>query len=135
MQTLTGKVENVEYYDTSRNGNSRHTAHIGGVRVFTGVDSSLGYSITNYEGKNVRVQARIIRGKLTIDGGIEVLPEHLHAAYYRGEFALIYSDMDHIPTLQIRGKAGATKWLNVTLAQLRAIEDIMLDPALADIQN
>lgn len=135
MRTLTGKIENVEYFDTSRNGNSRYTAHIGGVRVFTGVDSSLGYAIRNYDGKIVTCQARIIRGKLTIDSRVEVVPEHPHAAYYHGEFSVIYSDMDHIPMLQIRGKAGATKWMNVTAAQLRAIESVMCDPLLAEVQN
>lgn len=135
MRTLTGKLENVEYFDTSRNGNSRYTAHINGVQVFTGVDSCLGSAITNYWDKIVTVQARIIRGKLTIDSRVEVVPEHPHAAYYKSEFALIYSDMDHIPTMQIRGKAGATKHMNVTRAQLQAIEAIMLDPVLAGIQN
>lgn len=135
MRTLKGKVENVQYFDTSRNGNSRYSATIGGVQCFTGVDSSLGSAITNYRDKSVSVQVRLIRGKLTISGRPEILPENPNASYYHGEFALIYSDMDHIPTLQIRGKAGATKHMNVTLAQLRAIEAIMCDPVLSTIQN
>lgn len=135
MRTLSGKLENVEYFDTSRNGNSRYTAYINGIQVFTGVDSSLGSALTNYRDKIVTLKARIIRGKLTIDSRIEVVPEHPHASYYHGEFALIYSDMGHIPTLQIRGKAGATKHMNVTFAQLKAIEAIMCDPVLAGIQN
>lgn len=135
MRTLTGKLENVEYFDTSRNGNNRYTAYIDNVQVFTGVNSSLGYSIKNYDGEVVKLEARIIRGKLTIEGNPEVLPDHPDAAYYKGEFAVILSDMDHIPTMQIRGKAGTTKWLNITRAQLEAIERVMLDPVLANIQN
>jgi hypothetical protein len=99
------------------------------------VDSSLGSSISNYEGKTVKAQARIIRGKLTIDSHVEVMPDSSNALFYRGEFALIYSDMDHIPRMQISGKAGSTKWMNVTAAQLRAIEAVMLDPALAAEQG
>lgn len=133
MRTLTGKLENVEYFDTSRNGNSRYTAHINGVQVFTGVDSSLGYAITNYRDKNVKLQARMIRGKLTIDSRIEELPEHPDAAYFHAQFAVIYSNMDHIPTLKIYGKNGATNHLNVTLAQLKAIEVVMCDPVLAGV--
>lgn len=133
MRTIIGKIENVEYFDTSRNGNSRYTANIDGVRVFTGVDSSLGSALRNYDGKTVKLEARIVRGKLTIDSRVEIVPEHPDAVYYRGEFAVIYADMDHVPAMQIRGKAGATKWLNVTLAQLRAIEAVMLDPVLAGL--
>lgn len=136
MRTLTGKLENVEYFDTSRNGNSRYTAHINGVQVFTGVDSCLGSAITNYRDKVVKVEARIIRGKLTIDSRVEVVPEHPDAAFYKGEFAQIDAGTEYKPTIQVRGPDGrATKHMNVTAAQLRAIEAIMLDPVLAGIQN
>jgi hypothetical protein len=135
MRTLTGKLENVTYFDTSRNGNGRYTAHINGVQVFTGVDSCLGSALTNYRDKNVKLEARIIRGKLVVEGRPEVLPEHPDAAFYRAEFDLILGDMDHIPTIQLRGKAGKTKWMNVTRAQLEAIRDVMLNPTLAAIQN
>ena len=131
MRTLTGKLENVEYFDTSRKGNSRYTAHVAGVQVFTGVDSSLGYAIKNHENKFVKLQARIIRGKLTIDGNIEELPEHPDANYFHAQFAVIYSNMDHVPTLKIYGKAGSTNHLNLTLAQLQAIEAVMCDPILS----
>lgn len=77
MRTFTGKLENVESFDTSRNGNIRYTAHINWCKFFTGVDSSLGYAITNYRDKIVTLQARIIRGKLTIDSRVEVMPEQV----------------------------------------------------------
>ena len=63
----TGILENVERFDTSRNGNPRYTATVDGYTFYTGVDSSHGYSITNYAGKLVTVTIGMNRGKLTLN--------------------------------------------------------------------
>lgn len=69
MKNITrhrGILENVQRYDTSRNGNPRYMATVDGYIFFTGVDSSHGYSITNYEGKPVEVELGYHRGKVTL---------------------------------------------------------------------
>ena len=58
-----------------------------------------------------------------------------HNNYIKSEFAVIYSDMDYIPTIVIRGKAGATKHINITRAQLQAIEQVLCNDALRADQN
>jgi hypothetical protein len=132
MRTLTGKLTEVTYFDTSRNGNSRYTAHIDGHTVFTGVDSSLGYAIKNYEDKRVSLAVRMLRGKLTIEGRVEVLPAHPDTGYYRAQFAGIDTSTEYKATIQVRGPDGrATNHMNVTADQLRAIEAVMCDPVLA----
>lgn len=62
----TGILENVQQFDTSRNGNPRYTATVDGYSFYTGVDSVHGYSITNYEGKLVTVTLAYQRGKVTL---------------------------------------------------------------------
>ena len=136
MRTLTGKLENVAYYDTSRNGNSRYTAHIDNVQVFTGVDSCLGSALTNYRDKRVTLTARLVRGKLTIEGRPEVLPAHPEEAYYRAQFARIDTGTEYKATIQARGPDGrATNCMNVTADQLHAIEAIMCDSVLAGLKG
>ena len=63
----TGILENVQCFDTSRNGNPRYTATVDGYTFYTGVDSAHGYSITNYAGKLVTVTIGMNRGKLTLN--------------------------------------------------------------------
>lgn len=107
MRLLTGQLTNVEYFDTSRNGNNRYTANIGGVRVFTGVDSWLGGAVRNYEGKSVTVQARIIRGKLTI----EEIEEHDIMEINITQFFTDATPMDYSASVaEIGGNAGADTW-------------------------
>lgn len=62
----TGILENVQCFDTSRNGNPRYIATVNGYTFYTGVDSTHGYSITNYEGKQVEVTIGYHRGKVTL---------------------------------------------------------------------
>ena len=62
----TSILENVQRFDTSRNGNPRYTATVDGYTFYTGVDSAHGYSITNYEGKPVVVTIGYHRGKVTL---------------------------------------------------------------------
>lgn len=130
MRTLTGKLENVEYFDTSRNGNSRYMAHIGGVQIFTGVDSSLGSAITNYRGKRVQVEARIIRGKLTIDSRPEVLPEYpdkLTHDYRIGEFEQVRKSADKhfMPSIVIRSDSGQTKHLAISWEEFEKVVSLL----------
>ena len=62
----TGILENVQRFDTSRNGNPRYSARVDGYTFYTSVDSAHGYSITNYEGKQVEVTIGYHRGKVTL---------------------------------------------------------------------
>lgn len=126
MRTLTGLLENVEYFDTSRNGNNHYTAHIDGVEVFTGVDSSLGAAIKNYQGKRVKLEARIIRGKLTIDSRPEYLPDYPDTNthnYRKGEFAAVRdgADKKYAPSLVLRSDAGCTKHMGITWEEFERI--------------
>ena len=66
ITTHTGILTNVQRYDTSRSGNPRYIAEVGGYTFYTGVDSSHGYSITNYSGKLVTVTIGVHRGKVTL---------------------------------------------------------------------
>lgn len=66
IETVTGILEFAKRFDTSRNGNPRYIGYIGGYEFFTGVDSSYGYSITNYVGKLVTVTIGQHRGKTTL---------------------------------------------------------------------
>ena len=68
----TGTLENVQRFDTSRNGNPRYTTTVDGYTFYTGVDSSHGYSITNYAGKPVVVTIGYHRGKVTLQGARKV---------------------------------------------------------------
>ena len=67
---ITGKLINVERFDTSRNGNPRYLCVIqndyDSVMFYTGVDSMLGYGITNYLDKEISVNLKYKRGKLTL---------------------------------------------------------------------
>ena len=56
MKTITGKLENIERMPSSLNGNPRYSFTVDGYRVVLPVDSSWGYSITNYRDQVVTVQ-------------------------------------------------------------------------------
>ena len=132
MRTLTGKVENIEYFDTSRNGNSRYTGYINGVQVFTGVDSSLGSAITNYRGKRISLQARIIRGKLTIDSRVEILPDNPDKAtadYRAREFQAVRDDADkhYMPSIVIRSDSGQTKHLAISWDEFEKVAKLLTE--------
>ena len=63
----TGTVENITRQDSSTNGNPRYTFEIDGYTVWTGVDSSHGYGITNYRGKVATVTIGSHYGRLTLE--------------------------------------------------------------------
>jgi hypothetical protein len=65
MNTLSGKLT-LQRYDTSPNGNPRYLGSVDGVEFLTKIDSSLGYSIPNFEDKEVDVVLEMYRNKPTV---------------------------------------------------------------------
>ena len=63
----TGTLEIIERAPSSRNGNPRYVVRLDGYTCRTGVDSSLGYSITNFNGKRVTANIGTVRGTVTIE--------------------------------------------------------------------
>lgn len=69
--TTTGKLSITEKLKNSTMGNPRYqfviVDSLGNVTcLYTGVNSSHGYSITNYEGKAVTVEYSLVRNKPTL---------------------------------------------------------------------
>ena len=57
MKNITnhrGNLEVIKRLDSSANGNPRYLLRVDGWTCRTAVDSSHGYSVTNYDGKQVR---------------------------------------------------------------------------------
>lgn len=70
MKNLTrhvGKLEVLERMPPSRNGNPRYRLYIAGAHCVTEPDSSLGYSVTNFEGKTVVATIGTHYGRATLD--------------------------------------------------------------------
>lgn len=63
----TGILEVIERAPSSRNGNPRYVVRLDGYTARTAPDSSLGYSITNFDGKKVTAQIGTHRGTVTIE--------------------------------------------------------------------
>lgn len=61
-----GLLSDLERMPSSRNGNPRYRVVIGGEIFVTRPDSNIGYSISNYRAKHVRIDWRIIRDQRTI---------------------------------------------------------------------
>lgn len=71
-KVFLGTVVDVEHFDTSKMGNPRCTLTIQDSRgeitkVYTQINSELGYTAIRYLGKYVNYSSRLIRGKLCID--------------------------------------------------------------------
>lgn len=64
---VNGKLNVIERLPSSLNGNPRYLVEINGTGYRTKPDTSLGYSITNYEGKSVEAKVKIYRGKWAIE--------------------------------------------------------------------
>lgn len=64
-----------------------------------------------------------------------VPPAHPDAGYYHAQFARIGPVGEYKPTMQIRGSIGQTNCMDVTQAQLDAIERVMCDPVLAGVES
>lgn len=70
MKNITrhfGKLEIVKRLPSSRNGNPRYLLCVDGWTCRTAVDSSLGYSVTNFAGKRVEATIGTFRGVATLD--------------------------------------------------------------------
>ena len=65
-RTLTGKLEVIRRLPSSRNGNPRYLLRVDGTTFRTAVDSSHGYSVTNHDGKSVRVTVGTHYGVATL---------------------------------------------------------------------
>ena len=70
----TGVVSDIKRLPSSYLGNPRYSFMIDGYKVTTGVDSMHGYSITNYEDKQVKVTIGTHYNRLTLDSISIVLP-------------------------------------------------------------
>lgn len=62
-----GILRVIKRLDSSVNSNPRYLASIGSIEFKTGVDSSYGYSITNYDNKEVIVKLGMHYNTLTLD--------------------------------------------------------------------
>lgn len=70
MKNLTqhkGLLEILTRMDSSANGNPRFLIRIDGFKCVTGVDSMLGYSIQNYEGREVIATIGTHYGRATLN--------------------------------------------------------------------
>ena len=70
MKNITshkGILEIVERAPSSRNGNPRYVVRLDGYTARTAVDSDLGYSITNYDGKMITANIGTHCGTSTIE--------------------------------------------------------------------
>jgi len=63
---ITGRLHVTESLRNSTFGNPRYRAIVGARSVVTSPNSMIAYAINNYEGKEVRVTARMLRGRLSI---------------------------------------------------------------------
>jgi hypothetical protein len=63
----TGLLEIIERLPSSANGNPRYLLRVDGWTCRTAVDSSLGYSVTNYDGKRVAATIGTHYGNATLD--------------------------------------------------------------------
>jgi hypothetical protein len=62
-----GKLEILKRLPSSVNGNPRYLLSIGGYTCKTAVDSSHGYCVTNYDGKEVNATIGTHYGSPTLD--------------------------------------------------------------------
>jgi hypothetical protein len=67
VSSHVGKLEIVQRLPSSRNGNPRYLLRVDGWTCRTAPDSSLGYSVTNYDGKRVKATIGTLRGLATLD--------------------------------------------------------------------
>jgi hypothetical protein len=61
-----GKLEIIRRENSSVNGNPRYFLHVAGFYCYTAPDSSLGYSVTNYDGRNVIAEIGTYYGRPTL---------------------------------------------------------------------
>lgn len=74
---ITGIIRNVRRFDTSRMGNPRYQFDLEqesgfSYNLFTDVNCKFGYSIQNFEDKQVKIETRMKRNKEVLTGLEEV---------------------------------------------------------------
>lgn len=62
-----GTLEVIQRLPSSTNGNPRYLLRVDGFTCKTAVDSSLGYCVTNYDGKQVEATIGTHYGSATLD--------------------------------------------------------------------
>ena len=62
-----GKLEIVRREKNSVNGNPRYLLRVAGFTCYTAPDSSLGYKVTNFDGKDVVATIGTYYGRPTLD--------------------------------------------------------------------
>ena len=67
-----GILEIIGRLPSSKNGNPRYLLRVDGWTCRTAVDSVMGYSIANYEGKKVEVTIGTHRGVATLNSCVRV---------------------------------------------------------------
>ena len=68
----TGILSNLIGLPSSKQGNPRYSAHCDGVNFKTAPDTTIGYSIASYDGKNVQIVVGSHYGVCTIESIKEV---------------------------------------------------------------
>ena len=61
-----GKLEVIKRLKSSVNGNPRYQVYVAGFHCVTAPDSSLGYSVRNYDGKEVKATIGTHYGVVTL---------------------------------------------------------------------
>jgi hypothetical protein len=67
MTVHTGTLQVIQREPSSYNGNPRYLVQLDGYTAKTAVDSSLGYSITNFDGREVKADIGLHYGTRTIE--------------------------------------------------------------------
>lgn len=127
-RTITGKLVALDRMKNSINGNARFSATLidsrgYSVTVQTKPDSCYANDLQNLEGKWITFEAKLYRGKLTVNSQpVETPPICPHIG---GEFDQL--GKADIYKLQVMAcdTDNRTKWLNVSPAQLAAIREIL----------
>lgn len=129
-----GKILELIREKNSTNGNPRFTAVIQDSRGFvtmasTAPDSSLGYSIKNYDGKWIEYETATKRGKLTLVSVEKAEPNET------GRY--IESQLERLPDSPVykfqvtgcsdQGETGRTNWVDITGEQLERIREILVN--------
>ena len=134
-KTYKGKLVELIREKNSRNGNPRFTAIIQDWRGFvtmatTAPDSSLGYSIRNYDGHWIDYQTKQVRGRLTLLS-VEKAEINGEGKYFAFQFDQLPDSPTYQYKMQVRGcsdsgETGQTNWVNLTGAQLEKIREILV---------
>jgi hypothetical protein len=65
-ETIQGKLKMIKFIENSRDGNPKYLITIGEYVLETTANSSLGYTISNFDGMEVEAEIKIHRKKLCV---------------------------------------------------------------------